>query len=502
MNDTQTLDRVLPAAALTTLDEYRDHGGGRGLERARRLSPREVTDVVAASGLRGRGGAGFPTGRKWSTVTANHSDLLASTVAVNAAEGEPGTFKDRAILRSNPYAVLEGALIAAHAVGANQVIVALKRSFERSIRRVDEAIGEIERAGWSEGVEVAIFEGPSEYLFGEETALLECIDGRHPFPRIAPPFRRGVVEIVDDLRALDSESSSAAHVQMAGPSSALVAPPALVNNTETLANVPAIVANGPEWFRELGTDDSPGTVVCTVTGRTRRHGVAELAMGTPLRDAIDLIGDGPEPGHAIKAVLSGVANSLVPAALLDTPISYEGMQAIGSGVGAAGFIVFDDTTDLVAVAAEVSRFLAVESCGQCTPCKQDGLILADRLRALQADDALDTDLDTILMRLRHITRGARCYLASQHQVVVESILELFPDEVAAHLAGREHDGPHPRILPIVDIVDDRAVLDLGHLHKQPDWTYGPTFSGRSPADRLDDHRVPVAREEIVGTSLH
>lgn len=212
-------------------------------------------------------------------------------------------------------------------------------------------------------------------------------------------------------------------------------------------------------------------------------------MGTPLRDAIELIGGGPEVGHTIKAVMSGVANALVPAALLDTPISYEAMSAIGSGVGSAGFIVFDDATDLVDVAAGVSRFLAVESCGQCTPCKQDGLIVADRLRVLQGGHADGRDLETIAARLRRITRGARCYLASQHQIVVESILELFPDEVAANLdAHPSRVSPEP-ILPIVDFDGSRAVLDEHHLRKQPDWTYRATYSGQSPADRLDDHRL-------------
>ena len=191
--------RVLNPKPVPTLDDYvRRFAGGTGLEEARAMSPEQVMDVVAAAGLRGRGGAGFPTAIKWRTVRENRSDALRATVVVNAAEGEPGTFKDRTILRCNPYQVIEGALIGAHVVEAGSIIIALKRAFTVDTERVRSAIEEVKAAGWCDGIELTLFEGPDHYLYGEETALLEVLDGRPPFPRIAPPFRRGVVEVVEN----------------------------------------------------------------------------------------------------------------------------------------------------------------------------------------------------------------------------------------------------------------------------------------------------------------
>ncbi|HZP29923.1 MAG TPA: NADH-ubiquinone oxidoreductase-F iron-sulfur binding region domain-containing protein [Acidimicrobiia bacterium] len=486
--------RVLPPSPFATLTAAVEAGGERGLLEAARIGPAAVVDLVAASGLRGRGGAGFPTGRKWRTVAANASEDLPTTVVVNAAEGEPGSFKDRMILRHDPYRVLEGALIAAFAVGAPRVIVALKGTFRTEIARVRAAVQEVGRYGWTDDVEIDVFEGPTEYLYGEETGLLEAIDGRAPFPRIAPPYRQGVDEVVETASDVDTESKSPAHVEMATPTHETPAPPTLVDNVETLANVPRIVADGADWFRSVGTEQSPGTLVCTVTGRTRRHGVAELPMGTPLRDVLETIGGGPLDGHEIVAVMSGVANALVPAARLDTPISYEAMAAIGSGLGTGGYIVFDDTTDLVAVAHGVARFLAVESCGQCTPCKQDGLAIAailDKLRTSSAHPDERRDLDA---RLANVAFGARCNLASQQQAVVGSVLALFPDAVAGHLDGSITATGPELIAPIVDIVDGVARLDEHHQRKQPDWTFHEHDSGQSPADRLDEHRSPESED--------
>jgi NADH-quinone oxidoreductase subunit F len=481
--------RVLSPNPMATLADYVAARGGRGIEAAGQMTAEAIIAEVEASGLRGRGGGGFPTGKKWRTVLENRAASEPTTVVVNGAEGEPGTFKDRFILRNNPYKVLEGALIAARVVGANVVIVALKRAFTTEVERVRAAIAEVEAAGWAGGVELVVFEGPSEYLYGEETALLEAIDGRAPFPRIAPPYRRGVVEVVEGADDVGTESGLSAHVEMAGKSAEAVAPPTLVNNVETLANVAGIVSRGAAWFRTEGTDESPGTIVCTVTGSTRRHGVGEVVMGTPLAEVIDEIGGGPQPGHTVKAVMSGVANALLPGDRLDTPVSYESLAAAGGGLGSAGFIVFDDTVDLVAVAAGVSRFLSIESCGQCTPCKQGGLLLADRLRRLCASEEGTTVVGDIRAHVATVANEARCYLATQHQIVVTSLLESFPDEVAAH----ERAGS-PAVTPLlvselVDIRDGVAEWDERHLEKQPDWTYDTEWSGKTPVDRLVDHRA-------------
>ena len=210
------LNRIFPSAPITSLREYVNGGGGTGLAEARALEPGALIDMIEASGLRARGGAGQACGPKWRTVRG-YADGAAvpPSVVVNAAEGEPGSFKDRAILYRNPYLVLEGALVAAHAVGARDVIVALKRIHTKNRRRVADAIDEAQAAGWLDGVDVAVFEGPSEYLYGEETAMLEAIDGRPPFPRIAPPYRHGVHEIFDRRKGAGSAGGSVARVQLA-----------------------------------------------------------------------------------------------------------------------------------------------------------------------------------------------------------------------------------------------------------------------------------------------
>lgn len=461
----------------------------RGLEAARRLGPAATIDEVTAAGIRGRGGAGFPTGTKWTTVARNASPVLPSTVVVNGAEGEPGSFKDRAILRTNPYRVVEGALIAAHAVGADRVIVALKRTFDQEVERVQDAIAAFARAELTAGIELSVFRGPTEYLFGEETGLLEALEGRPPFPRVAPPYRHGADELGDG-------SESAAHVELAAPGAQTSAPPTLANNVETLAHVTLALTNGPTWFREVGTDQSPGTVVCTVSGSTRRHGVAEVPMGTPLSELLERVGGGPKEGRAFVAAISGVANAFVPAARFATPLTYEDMTGIGSGLGAAGFIVIDDADDVVAFAQGVSRFLAIESCGQCTPCKADGLALADHLDRLRRADGDELDVVAIGRLAETVADEARCSLALQHQIVVRSLLALFSGEVADRVAL----GPGRRCLvaPIADLVDGQAVLDQDHADKQPDWGRG-TDSGAWPAQRLDE-RDELARGVSTGPS--
>jgi NADH:ubiquinone oxidoreductase subunit F (NADH-binding) len=249
--------------------------------------------------------------------------------------------------------------------------------------------------------------------------------------------------------------------------------------------VPLIIANGPDWFREVGTDGAPGTIVCTVTGRTRRHGVAEVATGTPLRDVIEGIGGGAEPGRRLVAALSGVAHPLLPAERFDVGLDYEAMEAVHGGLGAAGFIVFDDTTDLVAVAHGVSRFLAVESCGQCTPCKQDGLALAERFDRLRRNEASKLDVIAIADLADTVADNARCFLGHQHQRVIQSVLRLFPDALRAHADGALPAAEPELIAPIVDIENGRAELDERHVDKQPDWTYEPVYSGQSPADQRE-----------------
>jgi NADH:ubiquinone oxidoreductase subunit F (NADH-binding) len=399
-------------------------------------------------------------------VAGNLSPDLPTSVVVNGAEGEPGTFKDRAILRANPYAVVEGALIAAHAVTGSDVVVALKASGAAERARVEAAIAEMRDAG------------------------VLVVDGRAPFPRIAPPYRRGVVELVEHDDDVDTGSGLAAHVEMASPGHETGAPPALIGNVETMANVPAIIQEGAGWFRAHGTAQSPGTIVCTVTGDVAHPAVGEIALVTTVRAAIDEVGGGLLRSRVVRAVLCGVSAGPLPPELLDTRLTYEDMAQAGSGLGTASLIVVCEGTDMTAVAAGAARFLAVESCGQCTPCKRDGLVLAEALERLCAGQGKEEDLDTITSALRTIADGARCNLASQQQAVVGRILHRWPDEPAAHaVAGASGGTVEPMLVSeIVELADGEVTLDVRRRTKQPDWTHGQEWSGSYPADLLGDHR--------------
>jgi NADH:ubiquinone oxidoreductase subunit F (NADH-binding) len=482
------VNRILPSRPIASLDDYLAAGGGRALDAARRVAPETLVAEVEASGLRGRGGAGFPTGTKWRTIAANRSPDLPTTVVVNAAEGEPGTYKDRTILRADPYSVIEGALVAAIAVGGADVVVALKEREPVERDRVATAVAEMRAAGLLGDLDVTIATGPDEYLFGEETALLEVVDGRAPLPRIAPPYRRGVVEVVEHDDDVDSGSGLAAHVEMAGPGPGTVAPPALVDNVETLANVARIVADGAAWFRGLGTEGSPGTIVCTVTGDVRHPGVGEVPLGTTVRAAIEAIAGGPAADRPPKAVLNGVSAAPLPAALLDTPLTYEDMTDVGSGLGTASLIVVGEGTDMTAVAAGAARFLAVESCGQCTPCKADGLAISVALDRLCTGDGSQHDLDTVIAALTTVTDGARCNLASQQQAVVGAILAGWDDELVRRATGTAEAVTPVLITEVTALADGELTLDESRRTKQPDWSHDAEWSGSYPADELADHR--------------
>jgi len=487
--------RLLYPTPIGSLDEYVEARGGLGLDAARALDADAIIAEVLTSGLRGRGGAGFPTGRKWRTVRDYCSNFERTSVVVNAAEGEPGTFKDRTILRNDPYQVLEGALIAARAVGADQIVVATKHKFTVEVARLRAAIEEIKAAGWLDGTNIEVYEGPGEYLYGEETALLEVLDGRYPFPRIAPPYRRGIDEVVETRADVGTESGMSAHVEMAGPTDDTEAPPTLVDNVETLANIPRIIARGADWFRTEGTSESPGTIVCTVTGSTRRHGVGEVIMGTPLREVIDEIGGGPRDGRRIIAVLPGVSNAFIGASDLDTPVSYEGISAIGSGLGSAGFIVLDDTDDLVGVAAGAIRFLAVESCGQCTPCKLDGLRISELLDRAVRSTAGSHELDELRRRVESVAYGARCSLGTQQQVIAGDVLDRHLPLVQAHFDRTATPTVPTVVAELTDIRDGVAHIDQAHASKQPDWSFNPVDSGKTPAERFGEHREGFELDE-------
>src|SRR5438445_708683 len=264
-------------------------------------------------------------------------------------------------MRTNPYQVIEGLSIAATVVEAREAFVAVKGSFAPEIDALERALKEMADADLLCDAPVSLIAGPEEYLFGEEKALLEVIEGNDPLPRWLPPYLHG-------LFATTPQEGWEAHDPEQGHVGAHYANPTLVNNVETLANVPHILAKGAGWFRSMGTGESPGTVVCTVVGDVRRPDVVEVELGTELGEVLDHCG-GPLPGRRIRAVLSGVSNPVLTGEQVGTRLSYEDMQAAGSGLGAAGFVVYDDTACMVEVARMLSRFLYVESCGQCLPCK-------------------------------------------------------------------------------------------------------------------------------------
>jgi NADH-quinone oxidoreductase subunit F len=462
MTDYSHLSRVLTRPAVAALDDYVASGGGKALERAGGMAPDEVVGVLADAGLRGRGGAGFPTGVKWQSILRGGEGTRYAVC--NAAEGEPGTFKDRALIRANPYQVLEGLAIAARTIGAVEAFVALKRSFEVERQRLAAALAEMQLAGWLDGLSVTIVSGPQEYLFGEEKALLEVIEGRDPTPRWLPPY-------LDGLFVTAPQLGWEAHEPEKAESIGAIANPTLVNNAETLAQVTWILSNGANAFRSVGTEESPGTIVCTVVGDVVRPGVHELPMGATLRELLDLCG-GPHPGHEITAVVPGVANAVILPDWLDTPLTYEAMQSVGSGLGAAGFTVYDDTACMVEVAYTLSRFLAVESCGQCVPCKLGTVQITEALDRIRAGTGSEEDIHLIGERLRIVADGSRCYLPTQERNVISSFLRFFPDEFEAHLEGRcsvaAREIPTPKI---VDIVDGVVIYDRHQDRKQPDWTY-------------------------------
>jgi NADH:ubiquinone oxidoreductase subunit F (NADH-binding) len=437
----------LLGSAPTSLGTYVADGGLRGLERALSSAPDAVIEELVRSGLRGRGGAGFPTGEKWRAIRGIGSGVRYAVC--NAAEGEPATFKDRLLMRSNPYQVLEGLVIAAYAVGAERAYVGLKEIFATETESLTRALREMEAADALAGIPVEIVIGPDHYLLGEETGLLEVIEQRDPLPRILRPFMQGLYATAETNN------------------------PTLVNNVETLANVPHIVAEGQDWFRSSGTDTSPGTMLFTVAGDVRSEGVFELPLGTPLRSLIEDSAGGPREGRSIKVVIPGASSTALIPEQLDTPLDFESMRAVGSGLGAGGFAVFDETACIVRVTALFSRFLYVESCGQCPPCKLGSGEITDLLDRFERGEGDIADLDTVLARAKTVTDGQKCALPTGESLLVQSLLQTFGEEFAAHVT-MPCSSSRELVLPkIVDFDPSagRFTYDDRYRLKQPDWTY-------------------------------
>ncbi len=445
---------VLPAGnqPLRSLAEYERVGGMQALARLDQLSPQDVIRLVRQAGLRGRGGAGFPTATKWDGIRSDAS--TTRYLVCNGAEGEPGTFKDRLLLRMNPYQVLEGVLIAAYAIGAERAYVCTKRQFAPERQRLEAALAEFQASGARGADRLELVFGPDEYLFGEEKALLEVIEGGLPLPRRFPPYIHGL------FGAIYGGPSDQGHN------------PTAVDNVETLANIPLIVRDGPATWRSVGTASSPGTMLFTLSGDVRLPGVYELSLGILLRSLIEEIGGGAQPGRRVRAVFPGVANAPLRGDDLDTPADFDAMRAAGSALGSAGFIVYDDTACMVQVAYNFSNFLHVESCNQCPPCKIGSGRITEDLRRLLTGEADAQALQDVVDTTTWVEEGQRCFLASSEALVMAGIVEKFPDDFAAHLEGRcdkRHDLPLPKMVDYDGA--GRFLYDEHYVHKQPDWTY-------------------------------
>lgn len=435
-----------------SLADYRSAGGGEGIRRAVEIGPDQVVEAILKSGLRGRGGAGFPTGIKWRGV-ADSDPAQRRFLVCNAAEGEPGTFKDRALLRYNPYQVLEGIAVAAFAIGAEEAFVGIKSRYQPEVAALERAATEMEEADLAGEIPIRIVTGPDDYLLGEEKGLLEAIEGRPPFPRWYPPYLLGLyTSMADGVGA-----GSIGWDEQVNPT--------VVNNVETLANVAPILVRGLDWFRSLGTEASPGHMLFTVCGDVIREAVVELPLGSPLAVLIHGAGEGPRPGRAVQAVFPGASNGPIPATRLDTPLDFDSMEAIGSGLGSGGMIVYDDSACVVAAAAILSRFLAIESCGQCPPCKLGTGAIADRLFQLDAGEAGSQILGEISAWVSRVTDANRCGLGAGERALTAGLLAHFGEEMVAHL---EAGCPSSRVLGVPKISDwdpgaGRFSYDEGYL---------------------------------------
>ncbi|HEU4354979.1 MAG TPA: NADH-ubiquinone oxidoreductase-F iron-sulfur binding region domain-containing protein [Actinomycetota bacterium] len=436
--------------ACATLDTYVAAGGLRGLEAALEMPPEGVIGIVTESGLRGRGGGGFPTGEKWRAIReVGAGDRY---VVCNAAEGEPATFKDRYLLRRNPYQVLEGLLIAAYAIGAAGAYIGLKEAFAAETDALVRAAQEMHDAGVVDPVPVELVFGPDLYLFGEETGLLEVIEGRPPLPRSARPYMQGL---------------------FASPP---MENPTLVNNAETLANVPHVLGDGADWLRSAGTPRSPGTILFTLAGDVRREGVFELPMGTPLRSLVEDAGGGVSDDRALKAIVPGSSSTALIAAQLDTPLDFEDMSSVGSALGSGGFAVYNETSCIVQVARLYSGFLWVESCGQCPPCKFGSGEITAHLERIDRGEGDAGDVDLMLARARTVTDGQKCALPTGESLLMQSLLQTFRPEFESHTARPCELHRDELLLPkIVGLDEDagRFRYEDGYASKRPDWTYAP-----------------------------
>jgi len=411
-------------------DVYTQNGGYEGLKKAVAMKPSEVIDVVKASGLRGRGGAGFATGVKWSFIPQNEPKKY---VVVNCDESEAGTFKDREIVETNPHQLIEGALICAYAIQATAVYIYLRGEFWDLAHDLDERIEEARKAGlafdnvggsgWNCPVYTHL--GAGAYICGEESALLESLEGKMGQPRVRPPFP----------------------AQKGG---GLYKEPTVVNNVETLTNVPWIMLHGAEEYKKFGTEQSPGTKIFCVSGHVERPGNYELPLGVTFRELLEDICGGVPGGKKMKAILpSGGSGPIVQAtdAILDTKLSYEDMAKAGTILGSASIIVMDETVDMTWVASKAIKFFKHESCGKCTPCREGTYSLDKTLDRILSGKAEEGDIEKIDNVAKNMAGVTLCALGDFAANPIIHTIKNFPDDFKSHIGPKAVEEAAPKAVP-------------------------------------------------------
>ena len=403
---------------LNQLEVYRKHGGFEAFQKVvTAMQPEEVTEVVKASGLRGRGGAGFPTGMKWAFTDKKS---WPHYVVANADESEPGTFKDREIMEGNPFQFLEGVAIAAYAVQAQTAYIYLRGEFWKIAESLDHKIADLEAAGllgdklFGSDYSLRIYThlGAGAYICGEETAMLESLEGKLGQPRLRPPFP---------------------------PSFGLFGKPTVVNNVETLSNVPLIIARGADWYRSIGTDKSPGTKIFSLSGHVNRPGNYELPLGTPFRELIYVHGGGIPDSRQVKAIMAAGASSALIVATeeaLDTPMDYESVPRLGAQLGSASVIVVDDSVSIDWVLHKTLHFFSHESCGKCTPCREGTYWMRHIIDRIHGGEAAWEDVELLNEVAQQIKGKCLCALGEFSIEAVISGIERFETDFRTRVSDK------------------------------------------------------------------
>ncbi len=397
-----------------TFDGYKRHGGYNAAIKALEMEPDAVIAQIKDSGLRGRGGAGFPTGMKWSFIP--QGDGKEHYLVVNADESEPGTCKDMPLLMANPHVLIEGMIIASYAIRANYAFIYIRGEVVHVVRRVQQAIADAYKAGMlgkniggkGYDLELVLHIGAGAYICGEETALLDSLEGFRGQPRLRPPFPA-----------------------IAG----LYARPTVVNNVESIASVPAIIDRGNEWFQSMGTEKSKGFTLYSLSGHVTNPGQIEAPLGITLRELLELAG-GVRAGHTLKFWTPGGSSTpLFTAEHLDVPLDYEGVAAAGSMLGTKALQIFDETTCVVRAVLRWTEFYKHESCGKCTPCREGTWWLVQMIRDLEAGKGTPADLDKLIDITNNIAGRSFCALADGAASPIISSIKYFRAEYEAHLTN-------------------------------------------------------------------